>query len=261
MKKTVSKKRFLGKGSPRWRRLFSHRFGFLLTLCVLLSASIPFTGHAGETAGRFILQILAFPLMAWVAVIGGLLWVCGYAITFLLNASFDVVNYLPVTVGWQTTRDVINMMVVLFLLVIIFATLFRVEQYYKGLLPRLILAVVLVNFSRTITSVLIEASNVFTRSFMPEALRGKFTETMLGAMGIGDFWNITPTQKFDTLDAFTGLLFNVIVFTAILFAFLGIMLMFFTRLVALMFLTILSPIAFLFNVLPATKEYANMWWK
>ena len=244
------------KGIQFWTR----KTPFLLALGVAL-LSLPVAALANEKVGDFVFFWLAPPIYAYMMLIGGLLWVIGVAMTFLLNASFDVVNYLPVTVGWQTTRDVMNMIVVIILLVVIFATLFRVEAYYKNVLPKLILAVILVNFSRTITSILIEVSNVFTRSLMPVQLRSSFTETMLGALGVSEFWSIPPDKKFGSAEVFAGLMLNAVLFTVLFLALLGVALLFLFRLIALMFLTVLSPIAFVFAVLPATKRYANMWWE
>ncbi|MFH2104651.1 MAG: hypothetical protein ABII72_00235, partial [Parcubacteria group bacterium] len=83
------------------------------------------------------------------------------------HSAPDIINDPVVIAGWGITRDVLNMFFVISLLVIAFATILRIETYqYKALLPKLIYAALLVNFSKTIAGVFIDFSNVLMMTFI-----------------------------------------------------------------------------------------------
>lgn len=224
---------------------------FVIGLLSVLGISAPFVAQANMSLGSAFIFIIAVPIYGYLTLLAGLMWTAGKAITWLLNTSLDVVNYYPVTVGWQTSRDVVNMLIIIVLLYVIFATVFGSSVAYKQVLPRVLIAAILVNFSRLIVSIPIELSNVLVRTFMPASLRGNFTESLLGALGVGAFWQVRyDIPELGAIDLLAGLFFNVVIFTVLAAAIMGVVIMFFIRLVVYMFLTVLAPFVFILGAIP-----------
>jgi len=71
--------------------------------------------------------------------------------------------------GWKTTRDLVNMFFVLILLIIAFATILRLETYgMKALLPKLIIAALLINFSLVFAGAIIDFAGILTNFFLED---------------------------------------------------------------------------------------------
>lgn len=105
----------------------------------------------------------------------GLLTLVGSAINYFLNwllkasaAFFEGTlgigfkNTLDtIQVGWKACRDFTNMLFILFMVVVAFGTILRTEGYgVKKLLPKIIGAALLINFSLVLCAVIIDFSNI-----------------------------------------------------------------------------------------------------
>jgi len=102
-------------------------------------------------------------------------WLVGAAASFFegaLNIGFK--SHLDIVkIGWQVTRDLSNMFFILFIVVIAFATILRFEKYgIKKLLPKIIIIVLLINFSYVICAVIIDFSNI-TADFFIKDIKSK----------------------------------------------------------------------------------------
>lgn len=62
------------------------------------------------------------------------------------------------------------------------------------------------------------------------------------------------------INIFVVIIFAIIIFAVAAFVYLAGAILLITRMAVLWILLVLSPIAFLFMILPATKSYANKWW-
>ncbi len=116
----------------------------------------------------------------------------GYLAGVLINvligfAQFNNFVYHPtVTFGWVIVRDVSNMFFIAVLLIIAFGTILRLETYsYKRLLPHLVVFAVLINFSKTISGLLIGLSQVVMLTFV-KAFAGAGGASFVVALGLGD---------------------------------------------------------------------------
>ena len=182
----------------------------------------------------------------------------------VLSGALAVQDMDSVNIGWSVARDTINMFFVIFLLVIAFTTILRIEAYqYKQLLPKLILSILLVNFSRTICSVLIEFSNVLTRAFLNFSQGQETAAGIVALMGISSAWNIDDSIASTSITNLTmalSMLLITIFMGGLAIAFAGLTGMMITRTIALLVLVVLSPIAFGMNVLPVTSSYFKKWW-
>ena len=165
-----------------------------------------------------------------------------------------------VTVGWVMVRDVANMFFVIILLVIAFGTILGLEQYeWKKLLVKFMLAAVLVNFSRVICGVIIDASQVIMMTFI------NGVAATAGGNLINMFnWNDINTLSEDGMDPGNVFMASVgaIVFAAMGMAVIAIyLIILLARLVVLWTLIVLSPLAFVLSVIPQTQKYAQQWWQ
>jgi len=183
-----------------------------------------------------------------------------------------------VHVGWQLVRDIANLGFVLVIIVIAFATILKFEQYgVAKLLPKLIAAAIIVNFSFAIAAVFINFTNVLTNFFAERTLSSStlgvwdLSSGLSNAFGPQRFFIDDGTAPDEEVSAGTGFtsavltsitsLVFIIVFTLIgalvLFAFAFMLLL---RYLYLTFLVILAPIAWLFWVIPALGGQFNKWW-
>ena len=168
----------------------------------------------------------------------------------------------PVIVGWYMVRDVANMFFVLALLVIAFGTMLGLEQYeWKKSLVKLVLAAILINFSRLIIGIAIDASHIFTLTFL-NAVQATSGGNLINMLKLDKILDITATQanedlRLDLLVAgITAALFSLISLVAI-GAYLIVMAI---RVVVLWILIILSPLAFVLSTIPQGKQYADEFW-
>jgi len=79
----------------------------------------------------------------------------------------DFIDSAAVQTGWSVVRDICNMFFVLILLVIAFGTILRLQNYRMNrLLGKLIIMIVLVNFSKMIAGFFIDISQVVSMTFV-----------------------------------------------------------------------------------------------
>lgn len=206
---------------------------------------------------------------------GMLLWLAklvGRAALQLIGLLVEVAqfnNFIDapaVKKGWVIVRDVCNMFFIVILLLLAFGTVFRIEQYqYKKILGKLLVMAVLVNFSRSITGFFIDIAQVVMLTFVngfKEAAAGNFVQGFhLDKMY--EFTEVGNTGEFSTSSgeylvsavlAFVSLAITLVVVGVYLVVFL-------LRIIALWFLTIISPIAYVLSAFPGeAKKYASQWW-
>lgn len=177
--------------------------------------------------------------------------------------------------GWKLVRDVINMFVVLVLLVIAIATIVGYEKAsWQKNLPQFLLAVILVNFSRTICGFLIDISQVVMFTFVNALLdvaAGNFAVLLnfddfgqyaRSALVDPDSGEAQPIMAMQQLGA-AYLLF--ILYACICAVLLLLALVYIWRIVVLWVLVILSPMTFFTWGLGGMFKFAAGagadWWK
>ncbi|MDP7366353.1 MAG: hypothetical protein QGH83_03745, partial [Candidatus Pacebacteria bacterium] len=183
--------------------------------------------------------------------------------------------------GWKVFRDLANIIIIFALLFIGIATILRLENYgVKKLLGTLIIVALLINFSLFFTRVIIDSSNLLAVQFYNKVessqahLEGKegnfltgwsgFSDSYMQALKLStlysknDFSDIT--QGLNTRDIFLITTFGSILFLVSAFTFLAGAFLLVIRYVALIFLMILSPLAFVGMILPKTQKLAGQWW-
>jgi len=225
---------------------------------------------------------------------------------YMLTAGFKGHSEIA-QVGWRVSRDIANMFFILFMVIIAFATILRIERYgAKELLPKLIIIALLINFSLVLCYVLIDITNVAAFFFINNATNNnqvKLSAVFLDGLQAARIMtaafceqylidrdacdanssattdqkntcrtvaekkynecqsNITSqtTAEQDFLDVAISQIGSVfVVFIAVFIMFAGGVLMA-IRSIAIWFLVIISPLAFMCFILPALRRQWEGW--
>jgi TrbL/VirB6 plasmid conjugal transfer protein. len=220
--------------------------------------------HAADV-GSAVATILSWLIYPFIWIITQLILVLFSIFQGVLSYN-DFINATPVVKGWAIVRDVCNMFFILILLVIAFATILRVEGYdIKKMLPKLIIMAILINFSKTICGLIIDAADLIMNTFVNAftgSLNGNLT-TMLGLPALGQF-PANDTTSSDNPATFMGVTGTIIlslifclialVVTVVLLAVLVV------RMVMIWIYIVLSPLAYLLATFPQGQKYAKQWW-
>lgn len=240
-------------------------FFLILGAALLLTPSIAHAQIEKDTiAGGIIIALTEFFL--WLASLGIQLAIFFLKFFILLAGYNGFINASIVKFGWNIVRDVANMFFIVILLVIAFGTILGLEQYeWKKSLPKLVFAAIFVNFSNVICQLIIDVSQVFTITFL-NAVAGTAGGNLINIMNFNNVMKLIADgppvagQQIDG-DIIIGALMAVF-FCFIAAASIGsYMIVMLYRMVTLWCLIILSPLAFLFSVLPTTQSYADEFWK
>ncbi len=186
------------------------------------------------------------------------------------------------TVGWATTRDFANMLIVLAIIGIAVATILRFKDYEaKKLLLPIIVVALLINFSNVFVGIFIDTSNivmttwtdgadqekslvdtVFSARQAALAARGARIESgyKLGVLGQVDIAHLGKVS--------TGDLVAIMVMFGVIELIVGLVLLYvsillFVRYAILALLFILAPLAFVLRVVPVpdAKKLWTSWWE
>jgi len=217
---------------------------------------------------------------------------------FLL--TYIIVNIMgsPITTNatfsssWALVRDLANMVIVLGFVIVGIATSLRIREYEaRALLGRLIAIALVVNFSGLFCGLIIDASNLVTNTLANQpssSTAGANSASVAGQAASGTSGtsatstitiNLTPGSAM--LSAMIGssqknlnftlanadiwtfgekcFLFGT-VFLGVAFTLLYLTAIFIARYAILIFLFILSPLAFAVWIFPVTKKMWNEWW-
>ena len=183
--------------------------------------------------------------------------------------------------AWQILRDLANIVFIFVLIWIGVATILQIPNYnYKKLLPTLIIAALLVNFSLFITQFVIDGSNLMA-SHALELVEGEgvdcdYSNTnnnceegggiagrFIEELGIPSLWD-ADQEVLSNIGGDVGrlILFTVLAATFMMvlaFVILAAAILLITRFIVLTFLMIISPLAFAAMVLPQTRGQAKKW--
>lgn len=191
---------------------------------------------------------------------------------WMIDLQYQIVKSPTVEVGWQIVRDIANSFFVLILIIMAFATILRIQSYgMKQLLWKLIVAAVLINFSFLIASVFIDFTNTITKYFITESTGTggdsfKFASKLAGSFASPQ--SILKTNQIINLEEtieilvniIFGALFAIIYMLTIILVILALAMLLFIRYIALSFLVILAPLAWLFWVVPEFSGHTKSWW-
>lgn len=228
-----------------------------------------------------IFNLITEPFRVVIAVVVGFILVLGMSfaligvsngiLAWVARPDFIQIGYTRpdnpiVQYGWATVRDFVNLFFILVGIIIGIATALRIQQYeIKKLLPRLILVILLINFTPVFCGAIIDAASIIMNFFFTAGAAG-FSQVINVAGTSGNMLAnaaksalLQPANLFNGMFAFQlvfVMAFNFIAsFVLLIFA-----MLLMVRHVALWILVILSPLAFFCYILPATKSIWNKWW-
>jgi len=242
-----------------FKKVFSGRnavFSLLILAVVFLFGHSAAAAGFGEWAGNVVGGIIGVFIRAVAAIlillVGVLMDVASYS---------DFIHAAAIAKGWIVVRDVCNMFFVVVLLIIAFATILGQEEYgAKKMLPKLIMAAVLINFSKMFCGLMIDVASVVMLTFV-NAFSAIGAGNILDLLGITTITKVDPsaTVSFSTIvSAYIFGLIYVLIATVVVASMLGMLVM---RIVRIWILTVLSPLAFFLQAVPGKgQQYASKWW-
>ncbi len=185
-----------------------------------------------------------------------------------------------VRMGWETFRDIANVLFVILLLIVTFSQLTGVgiDNYgIKKILPKLIVIAVLMNLSFILCVLAVDISNILGNSF--QALFNGLSETLPSAESIDVDGSIISGESAEGVLASVGVLGSAVaaagamwsnpaivlsllvsalgVFISVVFLFL----MLAVREAVVVILIVISPVAMVCYMLPNAKKYFDKWLK
>ena len=163
---------------------------------------------------------------------------------------------------WKSFRNLADVFFVLIFMLVIFGTAFGMDNYtVKKILPKLIAAAILIQFSYYIVGIMVDISNVLGAginslvSLTPAGGTAKTASSavgfsIIGLAGIGTIVGLALTGVW--IPALLGIIGAVI---ALFVAYITLQL----RIIIIEVLVVIAPIAFLAGVLPNTEKWFKRW--
>ena len=198
----------------------------------------------------------------------------GKLLDWLVDSSQFTKLYVVQT-GWGIARDIANLFFIGILIYIAFGIILKLEKFNASkLLFKLVLFAILINFSLTISGIIIDFSQALFKFFIFAPIKGEFelSPQLANALSIQGFWGTedisAKIQSFNfSLSAeilkAIGRLIMTVVFTFITVIVFGAMIIIlFVRNIYLWVLLILAPIAWICGLVPVGPIAANAkkWW-
>lgn len=236
------------------------KFTLIVVIFLVFGIFFPF-GVKGAEVESYLAQVVGH-ILGWIINLFGtlLLWEVKVLIRIAQYNSF--VNSTAVTNGWVIVRDLCNMFFIVILLVIAIATILKVEMYhYKKLLGRLLIMAILINFSKTISGLIIDFAQVLTLTFVngfAAAAGGNFVEALrlnkVMQIESGPGAEVTATHM---MSSYILALLMIIVSCIVVVVMIVVFLM---RIIMLWILIVLSPLAYFLTTFPQGQKYSAQWW-
>ncbi len=187
------------------------------------------------------------------------------SIKFNLNMAEFIQKTPGINLAWGTIRDMSNIIFIFALLWISIQNILQIGDG-KKLIPSIIIAALLINFSLFFTKVIIDTSNIVAFQFYSGIIDPSQTGNF-SAGGISDkFFQLTKIQSVfasnsvDFFQILTISLMGVIFILITAFSFLSVAFIFLSRAIILILLLPLSPFAYVAGLIPKTAKYSKMWW-
>ena len=201
-------------------------------------------------------------------ILGVFIWALGVILSLVIHGLIIIASYQDfigsnaVELGWVLVRDVCNMFFVVILLIIAFGTILHLENYnYKKWLPKLILMAVLINFSKTICGLMIDAAQIIMLTFV-NAFKDVGGPNLTDILGLSQIVTLAKEDSsgvtlWTVVGAYVlGIIYLMIAIVVIV----TMMMMLVMRLVMIWIYVVLSPFAYLLSAFPGGQKYASQWW-
>ncbi len=190
------------------------------------------------------------------------------------SVTFSIINIRdlfadsgPVNTLWVLVRDVVN---VTFIFILLYTAISKILSGWgvkeKTTIVKIIMASIVVNFSMVITKVLIDAGNYIAVALF-DGIRNYSMVTNLSALilrgtNITSFITTLGSIKGQT-NVIVSLLFQIVAMGVLAWTYFYTSILLIGRAVMLLFMTIISPLAFVGDIMPIPqiKSMGDWWWK
>ncbi|MEX2013421.1 MAG: hypothetical protein WD897_00700 [Parcubacteria group bacterium] len=213
------------------------------------------------------IAILLLQLASLLTYLGGV--ILNFVIQFtVVDMAKNISEAGAINDAWRVIRDVANMGFIFVLLYAAIQTILGIGSDTKKLIVNIVVVAILINFSLFFTKLVIDASNVLAITFYdaiaPGALSSNanigLSNRLMEPLKLTSLWDIKGLEllyKGKTM-IIIGVMGTIVSLIAA-FVFFAVAIMFIIRFVVLIFVLILSPIAFMAFVLPQLKKYGDQW--
>ena len=246
----------------------------LFLTVLILGLFLPvFSAHAltlnpfsiGDFTYKAVANIFGYSAYLIFSAVGTFMGLAVQILAWVVNIRIYT-NVPVIQEGWKIMRDLANMFFIIALVVMAYGTIFKIQGYdFRSLIPKFLMAALLINFSLVIGGLIIDGTQILNNTFL--TAMGDIS----GRLGQGlEPWNLLPdaASAQDKAEAIADLTFSS--FTTMIFAiFLAFtflisvsvpLVVAFVRIPILWALLIVSPAAWLLNILPATQQVYKNWW-
>lgn len=214
---------------------------------------------------------LIFYLAYFVALVSNELLHIAVAIVALLLRAQKFITNPFVTLGWPFVLGIANLGFLFALIFIAGASVLRLEigGGVRRLLPRLLIAAILINFSLIVGGLIIDATRVVSAivagaigsdldKLGVEILESStIAQATLGNVEDADSEALTYKES----SSVSQMVITAILIVGLTIAFITLLVGLFTRYIFLVLLLIVSPLAYLALALPGAQNLARKWWE
>ena len=226
-----------------------------------------FFGGVADTVLKVVgwLAVLILQLASLLTYLAGAL--LNYVAWFtIVNMSEQISQVTTINIAWGAIRDLANMSFIFVLLYAAIQTILGIGSDVKKLIVNIIVAAILINFSLFFTKLVIDAANLLAILFYDAIVPGALTsdvskgisDAMMQNLDLASLWNAEVIALQGKHLIIIGVMGSVFALIAA-FVFFAVAIMLVIRYVVLIFVLILSPLAFLGFVLPQLKQQKDQW--
>lgn len=251
------------------KTIFSKKRSLLILLIIFSLFAVPLwsaKAWIAELASNITFSILAGILQFVLMISMAIFELCAGIFQVVSSPAFINLPYTSqgiVAIGWPIVRDFANLGFVLVLVLIGVGTALKLNEYnFKKTLPRLIAMILLVNFTPVICGVIIDAANIIMNFFLNVV--GDIPGMLLTNLSAKASSILNDLTKFLTEPVVLQIIVETTI-SIIFFVFAGFFLLlyaalFLTRYVAIWYLVIISPLAFMSFALSGKGGAFKKWW-
>ena len=168
--------------------------------------------------------------------------------------SKEILKPSTLGVAWEKIRNLTLSLLTLILILIAFANAlqYNIEKFgLNRIIPKIIVAIILSYLSWAIAGFLFDLTNAFQNTAWEIA-----NNQDLSAFTQGEI-----ISSADAAAELAALVVAVVVMVIVCFSIFALFITLIVRVVMLSFLIVVSPLAFMLNILPFTEQYYKRWWK
>lgn len=249
---------------------FSKKGWLILIPAFIFSAGFIFLAPSAKALGiasianEAIASVFGFIQGLILQFIGNTLAAVANALGWFLKSQGSYFKDIAIVqTSWTVFRDFANMFFILILVIIAFATIFDIQNYnWKGLIAKFLVAALLINFSLVIGQFIINISTTLSNIMLNQF--SDITANLAGGLGLNKLITAT-TKPMDAEKAVVAAIVStagtLIVATIALLSMLAAFIFSVVRVPVLWALLIISPLAWISSILPATRALHQWWWK